>query len=62
MKLSRNNIPTPRNVQTVATLISEAKLLLRRSGVSGAEDILRTLSASIPEIESLNTDSIEGVQ
>lgn len=58
MPVSTHESITATHLREAATWVAEATLLLRRSGVTGADDIAQTLAASVPKIESLSANPV----
>jgi hypothetical protein len=59
---THESITSTHILREAATWVAEATLLLRRSGVTGADDIAQTLAASVPKIEGLSANSYGGAQ
>lgn len=53
---THESITSTHILREAATWVAEATLLLRRSGVTGADDIAQTLAASVPKIEGLSAN------
>jgi hypothetical protein len=62
-KVSINDSPASRNnLRAAAARLAQTRLLLLRSGATGAEEIAQNLALHIAKIEGLNTGNIGGVQ